>query len=631
MLLKKIGISILGIAVLGTLVATGYAMKGGKNEKTKQQNQEHASSTLALFESAGIDEGSLDDGSRTSWPGEIISASTADVHPLSEGIITEISVRVGQKVGRGETVGMLSAPPASVEQAMAAADKMQMLVKARTNAETTEKLAKEQIEYLTKTKASIIPVRDFGIGAAEKELDYKRQLQTNASVDYDRMKKEKDAGVELARKERDSTAVKVVSMERALRTLLDQVLERNLKDLTTNNEDYRLLLKYWSIHYKSTVVNQERSTYEDALSRLIGQLQQDGDVPDGLALNYVGVLRKYALTLQSGEEMMSRDVIEAQAAAREQEKMVVGMVNDLRNERAMLDMKEADLAKMIAMRESELIKAKLMITTSAIETEQSDAVRKKMTSEAELMYLDQKREIDEKISMLKRDLEMARSEVRAAEAAYDTFVGQLASQRIVAIKPGVVGGVFKNVGDFVMPSDTIASISTGEQNDMFVRFRVSNDAIPPEAGTEVVIIRPGFPFDKQMGVITGTGTSLNEQGAFVAEAEFDEQPPWPVRALVRVSLANADDRVLVPFTAIGWDEEKRAHLKVADEKGAVSDRVVRTGRAIGDRVEIVEGLMKGERYSIRYDAQGSAQAMPASDIPHDSEEGAEQGGHQHGE
>ena len=136
MLLKKIGISILGIAVLGTLVATGYAMKGGKNEKTKQQNQEHASSTLALFESAGIDEGSLDDGGRTSWPGEIISASTADVHPLSEGIITEISVRVGQKVGSGETIGMLSAPPASIEQAMAAADKMQIPFKTHTKTQT---------------------------------------------------------------------------------------------------------------------------------------------------------------------------------------------------------------------------------------------------------------------------------------------------------------------------------------------------------------------------------------------------------------------------------------------------------------------------------------------------------------
>lgn len=627
---KKIGLLIGGVAVLAVFAATGYALKNAQNGKGNEVSGESASSTALMFEEAGSSNEAASNINGESWPGELVSFSTVDTHPLSEGIITEVSVRVGQSVAKGQTIGLLSAPPASVEQAMASADKMQMLIKARTNADTMEKLAKEQIAYLMQTKQSIAPVRDSDIAVADREVDYKRQLQSNASADYERMKKELDASVGLAVKERDSAKVKIRSMERSLRTLLEQTVEKNLKSFTRNNGDYRFLLQYWSVRYKSTVANQERTDYENALSQLVRKLEtSQGDGFDDIALQYVRALRNYTLTLQAGEDMMSADVAEAQNMAREQEKMIVDMVNDLHGMEAELSEKEAELQKMSAMRDSKLTEAKQMITTSGIEADQSGLQRTKMTEEAKLMYLERKKEIDEKISMLKRELEMARSEVRAAESAYDTFVGQLASQRIVAQRSGIISGIYKNVGDFVMPKDTIVSLTTGERNDGFVRFRMPSDAASLQAGDEVVVSRPGFPFDTKKAIVTGVGTALSEQGAYVAEAEFDEQPDWPVKSLVRVSRSEATHSLLVPFAAVKWDEEKQAHLIVADKSGAASDRIVKVGRAIGDKIEITEGLMHGERYAVSYDSTGTMRIAPSSES--DGEEEGHGGGHQHGE
>lgn len=627
---KKLGIIIALVGTLATVVTVGYALKSDQRNEEQNNKEVPATSAQVAFEEAGIQNEFAAGAVGESWPGEIVSFSTTDIHPLSEGIITEISVRVGQKVVKGQTIGVLSAPPASVEQAMAAADKVQMLIKARTNAESTETLTREQIDYLNQTKQSIAPVRDTNIAAASKETDYKRQLNANAAIDYDRMKKELDASVELVRKERDSVKVKVGLVERSLRALLEQTLEKNLRDLTTNYSDYRLLPQYWSIYYKSTVVNQERNAWENTLSQLIRKLQSGSmDGLDDATLRYASALRKYSLTLLSGENMMPKEIMEMQTMAREQEKMIIDMVNELYAEQAMLQKEEAEVSKMIAMRESELTKAKLMIATSAIETEQSEAQTAKMTSEAQFMYLERKKEIDEKIAMLKRELEMARSEVKAAQAAYDTFISQLASQRIVAQSDGVVSGIYKNVGDFVMPSDTVASLTAGGSSDSFVRFRVSSDAQTLQTGDRVIVSRPGFPFEKMDAVVRGVGTALSEQGAFVAEAEFVEKPDWPVKSLVRITRPGADNLILAPFTAVKWDEEGAAHMKVADQRGTVTDRTVRVGRAIGDRVEIVEGLARGERYAIRYDdAEHTSSAVNTGEEGKDDDS---RGGHQHGE
>lgn len=594
-----------------------------------------------MIEEARNDDLSTLDESRISWPGELVSYSTVEVHPLSEGILTNLTVRIGQRVAKGETVSSLSSPPASVERAMATAERMSMLVKAQANEKTTEKVVREQIIQLKKARESLIPSRESSVLISEKETQLAKQKELNASIELDRMRTEKDASVMFAKKELDQSRTKLELQERELRTLLEQTIDKNLSDLTANSTNYVPLTfrtlaqsKNIPIRFKSPVLNDERFAYQSALLQSITDIGNKSATMEASGLAYATALLNYTRTIIADEEyIIEKDIDRIRMNAREQQMDIVKMVNEVRDLKSMIEVKKSDLEKIVAEKEKEVTISELMITNSRIESESSEVAKKKTEVESQFEYLNRKREIDIKIIELNRELELARAEVKAAKASYDTFMRELESQRIVAQKNGIVTAIQKNVGDFVMPSDAIVVISADDQDSVFVRFRIPNDATTPEAGTEIIVTRPGFPFEKKEAVITGIGTSLSEgEGTYVGEAEFVEELQWPVNASVRVSLKDQQENLLVPFVALRWDEEKNAHLTVVDKDGSLDDRIVKTGRAVGDRIEIVDGLMAGEHYvSGAMDGSGMKNKIKIPTTKEDREASSEGGHGGHGE
>lgn len=606
MSLKKI-ISIIGATFLFVLIGSiTFLVRGeGKQEKADEAEKQEQQITRPPVEEAQGDNLGFLDESRSSWPGELISYSTVEVHSLSDGILKNLTVRVGQRVAQGEAIASLSSPPASVERAMASAERVSMLVKAQANEKATAKVVLEQIAQLEKARESLVPSRESTVSISEKEAQLAKQKEANAAIELDRMRNEKDATIAYVTKELEQTKTKLELQDLELRTFVEQLIDSNLFDLTVNNTNYTPLTfstlahnKNISIRFRSPVLNDERFAYQGALLRAIVDVESKSSAINASALAYAATLVNYSRTLVADDDYITDQGIDKiRMNAREQQMDVVKMTNELRDLKSMVESKRADLAKMVAEKEKEITLTELMITNSRIESESSELAKKKMTVDSQFEYLNRKREIDIKIIELKRELELARAEVKAAKASYTTFTRELASQRIIAQKGGIVTAIQKNVGDFVMPSDTIVVISSSEQDSIFVRFRIPNDATAPEAGTEVVVMRPGFPFEKKEAVITGIGTSLSEgEGAYIGEAEFVEELSWPVNAQVRVSLKELEEKIFVPFVAVRWDEEQKAHLTVVQHDGSLSDRVVQTGRAIGDRIEIVGGLEKGEQY-----------------------------------
>lgn len=640
---KKIVSSIGILLLLFGIGSVAFLVRGEERQEEKksaEQEQQEQQGALPLEEARSDDLDVLDE-SRSSWPGELISYSTVEAHSLSEGILTDLRVRIGQGVAKGETIASLSAPPASIERAEAAAERVEMLVKAQANAKTTEKIVAEQIAQLKKAKESLAPSRETSVALSQKETELARQKESNTLVELEQIRKEKDASVALAVKERDRARTKLDLGERELQTLLEQIIDQNLSDFTANSTNYtpltyRAVAKTENvfIRYKYPTITNERFEYQRALFSVMKDLEAKSSAVDSSALVYGSALLNYSRTLVSDDDILSmRDVERIKENARMQQMNIVKLVNEIRDSRSMIEAKDAELKKMVTEREKEITISELMIKNSRIESENAAIAKKKTEVESQFEYLNRKREIDIKIIELKRELELARAEVKAAQAAYETFTRELASQRIVAQKGGVVTAIQKNVGDFVNPDDVIAVISSGEQDSVFVRFRLPNDVSIPDAGTEVIVTRPGFPFEKKEAVITGTGTSLSEgEGTYIGEAEFIEDLGWPVHALVRVSLKEKKASVYVPFTAIRWDEERNASLRVAAEDGSFEDRIVITGRAIGDRIEIIEGLSVGEQYvSDAFDdakLKGQKITRPSSE----EEEGSSGEGHGgHGE
>jgi multidrug efflux pump subunit AcrA (membrane-fusion protein) len=244
----------------------------------------------------------------------------------------------------------------------------------------------------------------------------------------------------------------------------------------------------------------------------------------------------------------------------------------------------------------------------------------------------EKAEIDEKIADFRRELAMAEADVRAAEAAYSAIAAGVAGQEIVSPRAGIVSAIFKNIGDHVTPETVIAGVSGTSSRGRFVRFRIPSDVPSPVRDETVHIERPGFPFSGKKARVIGVGRSLDDNGFFAADAEFLEPVDWPVHASVRVVMALESVRVTVPFPAIWWDDSGAPNVWLVMENDVIRPQAISLGRAIGDRMEVTDGLQPGDRFVAKATSDlrtGASTARPAAERPEDGEIEGDGHGHSH--
>ena len=93
---------------------------------------------------------------------------------------------------------------------------------------------------------------------------------------------------------------------------------------------------------------------------------------------------------------------------------------------------------------------------------------------------------------------------------------------------------------------------------------------------------------------------MDEKGFYAADAEFTEAVDWPVHASVRVTpTVQLAAPILIPFTALWFDDKGTSSVWLVMENGKIRPQLVKVGKAIGDRVEVVEGLEVGSRFVMR--------------------------------
>lgn len=601
---KIIGIGVMVILAGGISVSAATSGKWKKPDTQKEEKKEMAAPLSLPFEIAAGDGLTQLSDANASWPGELVSPTTIEAHPQSEGTIVELNVRVGQKVSRGEILARLSPPPASVERADAASEKMQMLIRARANASATARLVeKSRIQFL-EAKKSLIPARDAAISLNQKDADRTAYLNESSAIQLEKMQKEKDAAVDLATKEYDQAVSNALLKERNLRVMLQQTIEKNIQKITwLSNPDITQLYKGFNFQFKPTVGSLHSQTlysYQATLGTALKDLQKNpSPTLDESALAYVQSFKSLVYASASSDEITIKDLEDWKMNAREAQTDITDAANEKRESENMVYVKKSELAKMIAERDKEITDASINTSQARISSESNEITRKKGSIDSELEYQNRNREIDVKLIELNRELELAKAEVKAAEAAYQTFVGELSSQVVTAQRAGIVSGIFKSAGDYVTPEVVVATIGQEDTSDAFIRFRIPSDSVIPEVGSEVSVIRPSFPFDKKTAIVVGVGGTLGGSGVFTAEAEFSDIVDWPVHALVRVMPSETNNKILIPFTALRWDENNQSHIYVAVADGKVADRIIKTGKAVGDRIEILEGLVLKQQYLAR--------------------------------
>ena len=231
-----------------------------------------------------------------------------------------------------------------------------------------------------------------------------------------------------------------------------------------------------------------------------------------------------------------------------------------------------------------------------------------------------------------RELDIARSAVKAAETAYEDIDDALGSDvSIIAPRSGEVSALLKLVGDFVEPGTAVASVSGGAEKT--IRFRIPGNVTPPKAGDTLTAVRPGFAKDIKQITITGVGASLSSNGSRLADAAFVEPVDWPARSSVRVigGTGQGEAPPLVSLTAIWFDDQGRSNVWRVGGDDRIEARPVKTGRSLGNKIELLEGVGKGSQIvSVAGPALRSGMKLPkAAETPRDTGEEPAGDGHDH--
>ncbi len=221
---------------------------------------------------------------------------------------------------------------------------------------------------------------------------------------------------------------------------------------------------------------------------------------------------------------------------------------------------------------------------------------------AETTYERQKRlweqQIGSEIQYLqaKTNYEATLNSVRQAES-------QLAKATIRAPFSGIVDDVMLEQGTTVNPAAGMAVIRLVNLSDMYVEVNV------PESYLESV--RPGKDVQIFLPVLGDSiSTKVRQTGNFInpANRSFSVEIPVPnqngqikpnLTARVRINDYSNAEAILIPPSVISENSEGEQYVYIASgaengQKPTAVKRVITTGKAQGDHIEVLSGLEAGE-------------------------------------
>ena len=637
---KAIPAMVLGFAVLGLAYQRIALASPGHDGEEPTAAQETITTQIPVETASDGGTGALGSSS-ISWSGEILSNADVQIHPSREGQIAQWNVRLGQVVRQGQVLGRLTPPPASIELASAMAERTQALIIARAQSEATATLVQESKNQLAILQESLTRSRDAALALADSEVVRDIQTSEGAANELASELTVKEAAIAAAQAELEEAQSLLSFKWQSTRSAFERLAfgfsgklsPYGSAPATSDQADSTSFRQFSSsIGFLDT---SSRNEYITALVQYLEALEDPQSLPNDAAIAYIEAARSLlnsslSLTGDSSEIDALRVVLNADEA------VMLTALKDYQAAEATVTVREADVARISAEAERDLVGADTAAKNAETTVAIADSVKANKIAEADAEFAKQKAELDAKISELNREISMANAEVRAAEAAYGVLASGAGGQDIIALQSGVISALYKRLGDHVTPETAVAGISSKEATGRFIRFKVPSDMRLPREGEEVTVQRPGFPLDDVTAKIVGVGLSLDTNGFYAADAEFTEVVDWPVHLSVRVVSSQSGNPVLIPMKAVWWDAEGIANVWLVMENNVIRPQAVTVGRAVGDRVEIEEGLISGQRF-VSKPTEGlktgqsvtEVVATPSSGVAEPLPEGDDGHGHSH--
>lgn len=606
--LAYFAVSTLGVIIIVGITVRNFAFASVDHEGEESERTPAAAQIVRVgVETVADTSVSSLNASSYSWPGEILSATDVRVHPLREGQIAEWRAKLGQKVRKGQVIGRLTPPPATLELSSALAERSQAIVRARAQAEATERLVQEARGQLDRLKLVLDRNRDTALQVAEREVEQALRSREGALQELTATESSRQASLEAAQAELDQARAVIPLKYQALRLAMERLTQRTAGRLSqsgtspsTNQGAANMGFK-WGVGVANSA---SQEGYRRALGELLDAMKDSSALPDKIALAYTKAAQDLlASTVGGTQDLPQKELNEIRTELADDQKDMIDALNEYKEAQGDVSLKQSELARIRSEREKEVAAAKTVSWNTDLAAQGASALKDRVIAEADAEYTKEKTEVDAKLNELNREIAIAQAEVRAAEAAYGVVATGVAGQDIVATQTGVVSAVFKNIGDHVTPETPLVGISSEQSSERFVRFRVPSDVRTPVVGELVNIELPGFPFGGKNAKVVGVGLALDEKGFYMADAEFTEVVHWPVHASIRVTpTVQVAAHILIPFTALWWDDKEASHVWLVMENGKIRPQPVKTGKAIGDRVEVEEGLEIGSRFVMRVHA-----------------------------
>ena len=220
-----------------------------------------------------------------------------------------------------------------------------------------------------------------------------------------------------------------------------------------------------------------------------------------------------------------------------------------------------------------------------------DAVSDQEFDEVESRY----RRAEAALSRAAAMVQTARAQVREAQAAVTAASVRRKDAIVVAPDDGVVAAKIVDEGDLVAPGSPLLTI------DSSGGYRV--DVMIPEShideiglGETVQVLIPAMANARFTAPITTITPSADPASrSFLVKIKLPQGPAFRSGMFARVFVPlPGGKKILIPQKAIVRLGQLQG-VYIADSKNVAHFRLIKTGKHVGDKVEILSGLEPGER------------------------------------
>jgi membrane fusion protein (multidrug efflux system) len=202
------------------------------------------------------------------------------------------------------------------------------------------------------------------------------------------------------------------------------------------------------------------------------------------------------------------------------------------------------------------------------------------------------------------ELDSAAAQLRKAQAAVEQWRAEIAKKQLHAPFDGRLGIREANVGQFVNNGDKIVPLQS--LDPMFVDFLLPQQLLPAVAAGQRIVLRtdaaPGREFG---GVLTAVNSEIDPVTRNIRLQGTLDNPDGALRpgmfARVEVFQGGADRVLRIPLTAVFRASYGDSVFVVVEKTGkdgakemVAEQRFIRTGRAVGDFISVVDGLSEGD-------------------------------------